>query len=98
MLTPGFAEGQVSLWSGTASILGWDKLAFYNPSFLMLTLHRSAANIAYGGFVVAGICGVWLYRSRRRKMQEWHEAGGRLAFSIGFTSFLALPIIWVFYS
>ena len=98
MLSPGFAEGQVSQWSGTAAILGWDKLAFYNPTFLMLTLHRAAANIAYGGFAVAGICGVWLYRSRRRKMQEWHETTGRLAFRVGFTSFLTLPIIGFFYA
>ncbi len=50
MLTPAFAKGQASLWSGTRGILGWDMLAFYNPSFLMLTLHRTAANFAYAGF------------------------------------------------
>jgi hypothetical protein len=98
MLTPAFAEGQVSQWSGTAGILGWDKMAFYNPSFLMLTLHRTAANFAYAGFVVAAICGLWLYRSKRRKLQEWHENGGRLAFNMGFTSFLLLPIIGFFYA
>lgn len=98
MMTPGVAEGQVSLWSGTAGILGWDKLAFYNPSFLMLTLHRTAANFAYGGFMVAAICGVWLYRSRRSKLQDLHESCGRLAFNVGFTSFLALPIIGFFYA
>ncbi|MHC4540865.1 MAG: cytochrome ubiquinol oxidase subunit I, partial [Planctomycetota bacterium] len=97
MLTPAFAEGQVSLWSGTAAILGWDKLAFYNPSFLMLTLHRTAANFAYAGFVVAGLCGVWLYRSQQSRMESWYESGGRLAFNVAFTSFLALPIIGFFY-
>jgi cytochrome bd-type quinol oxidase subunit 1 len=65
MLTPGFSEGQVSQWSGTAAITGWDFLAFYNPSFLMLTLHRSAVNVAYGGFFVAGACGLLLYLSKR---------------------------------
>ena len=64
----------------------------------MLTLHRTAANFAYAGFVVAGICGIWLYRSRRRKMQEWHENGGRLSFSVAFASFLALPIVGFFYA
>jgi hypothetical protein len=98
MLTPGFAEGQVSQWSGTAGILGWDKLAFYNPSFLMLTLHRTAANFAYSGFIVAAICGVWLYRARRQKLQVWYESGGRLAFKVAFTSFLTLPVIGFFYS
>jgi cytochrome bd-type quinol oxidase subunit 1 len=98
MLTPAFAEGQTSLWSGTAGILGWDKLAFYNPSFLMLTLHRTAANFAYAGFVVAAICGVWLYRSKREKLQHWHENGGRLAFSLAFVSFLLLPVIGFFYA
>jgi hypothetical protein len=98
MLTPGFGEGQVSLWSGTAAVLGWDKLAFYNPSFLMLTLHRTAANFAYGGFFVAGICGIWLYRSQQGKTQPWYENGGRLVFNVAWTSFLALPIIGFFYA
>ncbi len=98
MLTPAFAEGQVSLWSGTAGILGWDKLAFYNPSFLMLTLHRTAANFAYGAFFVAAICGIWLFRSQGEKAQKWNESGGRLAFSVGFMSFLTLPIIGFFYA
>jgi len=98
MLTPGFAEGQVSQWSGTAGILGWDKLAFYNPSFLMLTLHRTAANFAYAAFIVAAVCGVWLYRAKRDKLRVWYESGGRLAFKVAFTSFLTLPVIGFFYS
>jgi len=98
MLTPGFAEGQVSQWSGTAGILGWDKLAFYNPTFLMLTLHRTAANFAYAGFVVAAVCGVLLYRANKSKIQTWYESGGRLAFKVAFTSFLSLPFIGFFYA
>lgn len=98
MLTPGFAEGQVSQWSGTAGILGWDKLAFYNPTFLMLTLHRTAANFAYAGFVVAAVCGVLLYRAKKNKIQTWYESGGRLAFKVAFTSFLSLPFIGFFYA
>ncbi len=98
MLTPGFAEGQVSQWSGTAGILGWDKLAFYNPTFLMLTLHRTAANFAYAGFIVAAVCGVWLYRSQQSELQARYESGGRLAFKVAFTSFLVLPIIGFFYA
>lgn len=98
MLTPGFAEGQVTQWSGTAAILGWDKLAFYNPSFLMLTLHRTAANFAYGGFFVAAVCGIWLYRAKREKLRAWYESGARLVFSAAFTSFLTLPVIGFFYA
>jgi cytochrome bd-type quinol oxidase subunit 1 len=98
MLTPAFAEGKTSLWSGTAGILGWDKLAFYNPSFLMLTLHRTAANFAYAGFVVAAVCGVLLYLARRDKIRAWYESGARLAFNIAFTSFLAMPIVGFFYA
>ena len=98
MMTPAFAQGQVSQWSGTAGILGWNKMAFYNPTFLMLTLHRTSANFAYGGFIVAAACGIWLYRSKRSKLQTWHENGGRLAFNIGFISFLTLPIIGFFYA
>lgn len=97
MLTPGFADGQVSNWSGTVGVLGWDKLAFYNPSFLMLTFHRTAANIAYGGFFFAGVCGVWLYR-QKNKSPVWFENGARLIFQVAFTSFLLLPVIGFFYS
>ena len=91
------ADGQVTLWSGTAGILGWDMGAFYNPSFLMLTLHRTAANFAYGGFFFAGVCGVWLYRSARQST-VWFESGGRLVFHVAFTSFLMLPVIGFFYA
>jgi cytochrome bd-type quinol oxidase subunit 1 len=95
MLTPGFQEGQASLSRG---ILGWDKMAFYNPSFLMLTLHRAFANVAYGGFVVAGLCGVGLYLTTREKIRGYYEDGGRLAYYVGFVAFLSLPIIGYFYA
>jgi len=98
MLTPDFAQGQVSLWSGTAAIQGWDALAFYNPSFLMLTLHRGAANFAYGAFFVAAICGIWLYRANKDDVGRWYESGGRVAFSVAFTAFLMLPVIGFFYA
>ena len=95
MLTPGAGEAQLSLSTG---ILGWDKLGFYNPSFLMLTLHRSLANVAYGGFAVAGICGTFLYFVARPKIKEYYEEGGRLAFYVGFSAFLSLPVIGYFYA
>ncbi len=98
MMTPGSAEGKTSLWSGSAGITGWDSVAFFNPSFLMLTLHRTAANFAYAGFVVAGICGIWLYRAKRETLKQWYESGARLAFKVAFTSFLSLPIIGFFYA
>ncbi len=98
MMTPGFAEGQVSQWSGTAGILGWDKLAFYNPTFLMLTLHRTAANFAYAGFIVAAICGFEIYRAKHKKIISWNERGGRLSFKIAIISFLSLPIVGFFYA
>lgn len=95
MLTPGFREAEVTMRSG---ILGWDIAAFYNPSFLMLTLHRTFANVAYGGFVVAAICGIMMYLSRREKIVSYYEDGGRLAFGIGFMAFLSLPIVGYFYA
>lgn len=95
MLTPGVGEAELSLRTG---ILGWDKLGFYNPSFLMLTLHRSLANVAYGSFAVAGICGALLYLARRPKVKAFYEDGGRLAFYVGFAAFLSLPIIGYFYA
>lgn len=95
MLTPGFNEAEATLRAG---ILGWDKLGFYNPSFLMLHVHRSFANIAYGAFAVAAICGAMLYLSKRPKVKVYYEEGGRLAFYVGFASFLSLPIIGYFYA
>ncbi|HDY64601.1 MAG TPA: hypothetical protein ENH84_00005 [Phycisphaerae bacterium] len=98
MMTPGFAEGSLSQWGGTHNILGWDKLAFYNPSFLMLTLHRTMANFAYGAFVAAGVCGVWLFLTKRPKLQTLYEKGGRIAFYTGFFALLSLPVIGYFYA
>lgn len=95
MLTPGVGEAQVDLARG---ILGWDRQAFYNPSFLMLTFHRALANFSYGGFVVAGLCGLSLYRVTSGAVRRQHEDAGRLAFYVGFVSFLSLPIIGYFYS
>jgi hypothetical protein len=95
MLTPGFREAEVSIRTG---IIGWDMAAFYNPSFLMLTFHRAFANVAYGGFVVAALCGAMLYVTRREKMVSYYEDGGRLAFGVGFMAFLSLPIIGYFYA
>lgn len=98
MLTPGFGEGQVTQWSGTAAITGWDLLAFYNPSFLMLTLHRTAANFAYGSFFVAGACGLLLYLTKREKLRAWYETSGRFTFNVAFLALLTLPIIGFFYA
>ncbi|MBI4772710.1 MAG: cytochrome ubiquinol oxidase subunit I [Deltaproteobacteria bacterium] len=95
MLTPGAGEAELSLSTG---VLGWDRLGFYNPSFLMLTLHRTLANFAYGGFAVAGICGTFLYFVARPKLKDYYEEGGRLAFYVGFAAFLSLPIIGYFYA
>ncbi len=95
MLTPGFGEAELSLRTG---ILGWDKLGFYNPSFLMLQAHRTFANVAYGAFVVAALCGVFLYLNRRPKLQDFYQQGGQLAFSVGFMAFLSLPVVGYFYA
>ena len=95
MLTPGAEEATLSLRTG---ILGWDKLGFYNPSFLMLTFHRVLANFAYGSFGVAGICGICLYLAKRPKVKDFYEEGGRTAFSIAFAAFLSLPMVGYFYA
>ncbi|MEW6428493.1 MAG: cytochrome ubiquinol oxidase subunit I [Thermodesulfobacteriota bacterium] len=95
MLTPGFGEAQASLSQG---ILGWDRKAFYNPSFLMLTLHRAFVNFSYGGFMVAGLCGWHLFRKHPVPVLQAYEKGGRFAFTLGFMAFLSLPIIGYFYA
>lgn len=95
MLTPGFREAEVSLRTG---IVGWDPHAVLNPSMLMLNLHRAFANVSYGSFVIAAICGGMLYLTGREKMKGYYEDGGRLAFSTGFVAFLSLPIIGYFYA
>jgi cytochrome bd-type quinol oxidase subunit 1 len=95
MLTPGFGEGEASLRIG---ILGWDRMGFYNPSFLMLTVHRTFANFAYGGFGAAAICGIGLYFTKSDARKRMYEMGGKLAFMIGFAAFLALPVAGYFYA
>jgi hypothetical protein len=95
MLTPGFEEGQASMSGG---ILGWDRLAFYNPSFLMLTAHRMLANVSYGGFVVAAFAAIRLYLTKRERLVDFYEESGRLAYCVGFVAFMSLPIIGYFYA
>lgn len=98
MLTPGAGEGTVSQWSGTMNYTGYDFDAFYNPSFLMLTFHRTSANISYGGFFAAGVCGAMLALTKREKLVKFWEAGGRMVFHIAFIFLLTLPIIGFFYA
>jgi hypothetical protein len=95
MLTPGFAEGEASLSRG---LLGWDKFAFYNPSFLMLQLHRSFGNVSYAGFFLAGWCGIRLLLTQDPLKTEYYEDSGRLAFFVAFAALLSQPIIGYFYS
>ncbi|MBN1291269.1 MAG: cytochrome ubiquinol oxidase subunit I [Candidatus Latescibacteria bacterium] len=95
MLTPGFKEGEVSLFKG---ILGYDFKAMYNPSFLMLQLHRALANISYAGFCLAGWCGIRLYLTDDAKKRDYYEDCGRIAYYIAFAFFLSIPIIGYFYS
>jgi hypothetical protein len=73
-------------------------MGFYNPSFLMLNFHRIFANIAYGGFGAAGLCGILLYFHKHEKAKAMYEEGGRLAFQVAFAAFLSLPLIGYFYA
>jgi hypothetical protein len=47
---------------------------------------------------VAAVCGLMMYLTRREKMVSFYEDGGRLAFGVGFTAFLSLPIVGFFYA
>ena len=95
MLTPGAGEASLSLTTG---VLGWDRMGFYNPSFLMLTAHRSLANVAYGAFFVAAVCGVLLAFAKSDRVKDFYEDGGRLSFTVGFIAFLSLPVVGYFYA
>jgi len=95
MLTPGYQEAEATLRSG---IIGYDFRALYNPSFLMLHLHRSFANVSYAGFFMAGWCGIRLYLTKIKEKKDYYEDCGRLSFNIAFAALLSLPIIGYFYS
>lgn len=99
MLTPGFQEeGVLSQFVG---LLGYDTRVMYNPSFLMLQLHRTFANFSYAGFLLAGWCGFQLLRKKTKRdpvRRSYYEHGGRIAFYTGFASFLTMPVIGYFYS
>jgi len=98
MLTPGITEsGTLSQFIG---VLGYDTRVIYNPSFLMLQLHRTFANFSYAGFLLAGWCGFQLLKTRNIDpvRRSYYEHGGRLAFYTAFASFLTMPIIGYFYS
>ncbi len=95
MVTPGYQEAEATLRSG---IIGYDLRSLYNPSFLMLQLHRSFASISYAGFFMAGWCGIKLYLTRIKEKKEYYEDVGMLSFNIAFASLLSLPVIGYFYS
>ena len=95
MLTPGYGEAEATLRSG---IIGYDLRSLYNPSFLMLQLHRSFASISYAGFFMAGWCGSRLYTTKVKERIAYYEDCGLLSFNIAFASLLSLPVIGYFYS
>ena len=97
MLTPGFTEPETI--SQFVGVLGYDSRVTYNPSFLMLQLHRMFANFSYAGFMLAGWCGFNLWRKRTDPIRRhYYEHAGRLSFYAAFASFLAMPVIGYFYS
>lgn len=97
MLTPGIEEaGSITQFLGT---LGHDTRVLYNPSFLMLQLHRTFANFSYAGFLLAGWCGFNILRKNTDPIRKrYYELSGRLAFYVAFASFLIMPVIGYFYS
>ena len=95
MMTPGYGEAEATLRSG---IIGYDFKSLYNPSFLMLQLHRSFASISYAGFFMAGWCGIRLYTTKVKEKIRYYEDCGLLSFNIAFASLLSLPVIGYFYS
>lgn len=95
MLTPGYQEAEATLRAG---IIGYDLKSLYNPSFLMLQLHRSFASISYAGFFMAGWCGIRLYSTKVKEKIAYYEDCGRLSFNIAFAALLSLPVIGYFYS
>ena len=89
------AEAEATLRAG---IIGYDFKSLYNPSFLMLQLHRSFASISYAGFFMAGWCGIRLYTTKVKEKIKYYEDCGLLSFNIAFASLLSLPVIGYFYS
>ena len=44
------------------------------------------------------MCGWHLFRTKRPKLQQYYETGGRMAFNIAFIALLSLPVIGFFYA
>ncbi len=96
MLTPGYQEAEASLFQG---ILGWDPKAYFHPSLLMFTMHRTLANVSYAGYFMAGWCGIRLYlMNGDERQRDYYEDCGRLSFYIAFVAFLGLPVVGYFWS
>lgn len=73
----------------------WDKL--FPPTFLHLTAHRFAGNLAWAGFGLAGLCGLaWLRSSNADDQAQYHWAG-KICFAVGFGGLLIMPVLGYHY-
>ncbi len=96
MMAPGIEdEGVLTQFEG---VLGYATEVMYNPSFLMLQLHRTFANVSYAGFGLAGWCGLQLFLTNNPIRKDYYQKSARLSFYVAFAAFLALPVIGYFYS
>ncbi len=91
MLTPG-----VPL-PGVNEPVGWSAQAFFNPSFLILFLHRFFGNISYTMLLVGGVLGLKYMRAKDKKEKSYFGFASDITFSLGILAFFAMPFIgWIY--
>jgi cytochrome bd-type quinol oxidase subunit 1 len=83
---------------GAVEAVGWNAQAFFNPSFLPLTLHRFFGNISYTMLLVGGVFAIKHMRAKDPEEHAYYGWSSDLAFKVGFIAFFAMPVIGWFYS
>ena len=83
---------------GALEAVGWNAQAFFNPSFVPLTLHRFFGNISYTMLLVGGVFAIKHTRAKDPGEHSYYGWASDLAFKVGFIAFFAMPVIGWYYS
>lgn len=74
-----------------ASLTPWWSRVF-NPSFIVLDVHRWFGNLVWAGFALAALCGIGWLRTRQAEEQAYFRKAATYCFAFGFGALLIMPL------